>query len=155
LSGREGLGLSLPPAELASTGFRRFRGVRKVDRTRDASGHTRSDTSGRRGSLLDSNRTLALSRPVVAWSASGRCFAGVRCCAIGASGRLGGAFGRLGSASGRLGGASGHGVLTVGAVTVGGSDTVERVRSVSTGASGRPEKYPVKGDNGSIRLGCL
>jgi hypothetical protein len=29
--------------------------------------------------------------------------------------------------------------LTVAAVTVGGSDAVERVRSVSTGASGRPE----------------
>jgi hypothetical protein len=45
--------------------------------------------------------------------------------------------------------------LTVGAVTVGGSDTVERVRSVSTSASGRPKKRPVKGYNGSIRLGCL
>jgi hypothetical protein len=45
--------------------------------------------------------------------------------------------------------------LTVGAVTVGGSDAVERVRLVSTGTSGRPEKDPVKGYNGSIRLGCL
>jgi hypothetical protein len=45
--------------------------------------------------------------------------------------------------------------LTVGAVTVGGSDAVERVQSVSTGASGRPEKDPVKGYNGSIHLGCL
>jgi hypothetical protein len=45
--------------------------------------------------------------------------------------------------------------LTVGAVTVGGSDAVERVRSVSIGASGRPEKRPVKGYNDSICLGCL
>jgi hypothetical protein len=45
--------------------------------------------------------------------------------------------------------------LTVGAVTIGGSDAVERVRSFSTGASGHPEKRPVKGYNGSIRLGCL
>jgi hypothetical protein len=37
----------------------------------------------------------------------------------------------------------------------GRSDAVERVRSVSTDASGRPEKRPVKGYNGSIRLGCL
>jgi hypothetical protein len=35
------------------------------DRTRSASGHRRSDKSGRSGSLLDSNRTLALSRPVI------------------------------------------------------------------------------------------
>jgi hypothetical protein len=33
------------------------------DRTRSAFGHSRSDTFGRSGSLLDSNRTLALSRP--------------------------------------------------------------------------------------------
>jgi hypothetical protein len=45
--------------------------------------------------------------------------------------------------------------LTVGAVTVGGSDVVKRVRSVLTGASGHPEKRPVKGYNSSIRLGCL
>jgi hypothetical protein len=34
------------------------------DRMRGASGHVRSDASGRPGSLLDSNRTLALWRPV-------------------------------------------------------------------------------------------
>jgi hypothetical protein len=34
------------------------------DRTRSASGHCRSDVSGHSGSLLDSNRTLALWRPV-------------------------------------------------------------------------------------------
>jgi hypothetical protein len=34
------------------------------DRTRSTSGHCRSDTSGRLESLLDSNRTLALWRPV-------------------------------------------------------------------------------------------
>jgi hypothetical protein len=34
------------------------------DRTRNASDHCRSDASGRSGSLLDSNRTLALWRPV-------------------------------------------------------------------------------------------
>jgi hypothetical protein len=34
------------------------------DRTRSASGHCRLDASGRSGSLLDSNRTLALSHPV-------------------------------------------------------------------------------------------
>jgi hypothetical protein len=34
------------------------------DRTRSASGHYRLDASGRSGSLLDSNRTLALCRPV-------------------------------------------------------------------------------------------
>jgi hypothetical protein len=37
----------------------------------------------------------------------------------------------------------------------GRSDVVERVRLVSTGASDRPEKRPVKGYNGSICLGCL
>jgi hypothetical protein len=35
------------------------------------SDHARSDAFGRGRILLDSNRTLALSRPVVAWSASG------------------------------------------------------------------------------------
>jgi hypothetical protein len=45
--------------------------------------------------------------------------------------------------------------LTVGVVTIGGSDAVERVRSVLTGASGHPEKRAVKGYNGSIRMGCL
>jgi hypothetical protein len=35
-----------------------------VDRTHSVSGHSRSDVSGRSGSLLDSNRTLALWRPV-------------------------------------------------------------------------------------------
>jgi hypothetical protein len=69
--------------------------VRKVDRTRGASGHTRSDTSGRCGSLLDSNRTLVLSRPVIAWIVSSHCFAGARYCVIGASGQLSGASGHL------------------------------------------------------------
>jgi hypothetical protein len=45
--------------------------------------------------------------------------------------------------------------LTVGTVTVGGSDVGECVRLVSIGASGRPEKRPVKGYNNSIYLGCL
>jgi hypothetical protein len=35
------------------------------DRTRSASGHSRSDASGRSGSLLDSNQTLALWRPII------------------------------------------------------------------------------------------
>jgi hypothetical protein len=61
----------------------------------------------------------------------------VRCCAIDASGRC----------QGRV--QSWH--LTVGTVIVGGSEAVERVRSVTTGASGHPEKDPVKGYNGSIR----
>jgi hypothetical protein len=109
LSGREGLGSSLPPAELArrdsgvfdelkrlfSTtpevrkrngghrGDRTLNQTRSLhdrtrpvsvqclrvfqvdDRTRSASGHSRSDASGHSGSLLDSNRTLALSRPIV------------------------------------------------------------------------------------------
>jgi hypothetical protein len=34
------------------------------DQTRSVSGHCRPDTSGHSGSLLDSNRTLALWRPV-------------------------------------------------------------------------------------------
>jgi hypothetical protein len=41
-----------------------------------ASGHVRPDASGHDGSSLDRDQTLALSRPVVAWSASGRCIAG-------------------------------------------------------------------------------
>jgi hypothetical protein len=69
------------------SGTQRSRAWRRADRMRDAFGHTRSDASGRDGSSLDHDRTLALSRPVVAWSASGRCIA---CAgyAIGASGRL-------------------------------------------------------------------
>jgi hypothetical protein len=70
------------------SGTQKYSAWRKADRMHGASNHTRSDTSGRLGSLLDSNWTLALSRPVVVWSASGRCFVGARCCAIGASGRL-------------------------------------------------------------------
>jgi hypothetical protein len=57
------------------SGTQRSRAWRRVDRTRGVSGHTRSDTSGHDGSSLDRDRTLALSRPVVAWSASGRCVA--------------------------------------------------------------------------------
>jgi hypothetical protein len=40
------------------------RAQQSADRTRDASGHVRSDVSGRGGSLLDSNRTLGAARPV-------------------------------------------------------------------------------------------
>jgi hypothetical protein len=92
--------------------------------------------------------TVRSACPVVARGASGRCFAGARYSAIGASDRLSGA-------SGRLTGASGRWFDCWGSVTVGGSDAVERVRSVTTGASSRPEKDPVKGYNGSIYLGCL
>jgi hypothetical protein len=53
----------------------RSRAWRRANRTRGASGHTRSDVSGRDGSSLDYDRTLALSRPVVVWSASGQCAA--------------------------------------------------------------------------------
>jgi hypothetical protein len=68
-----------------------------------ASGHSRPDASGRSGSLLDSNRTLALWRPVSSparpvrygTSASGPCDQRVRSvlressrCAIGASGQF-------------------------------------------------------------------
>jgi hypothetical protein len=42
----------------------RLRVFQFVDRTHSASGHSRSDTSGHLGSLLDSNRTLALWRSV-------------------------------------------------------------------------------------------
>jgi hypothetical protein len=42
----------------------RLREFQFVDRTRGASGHGRPDASGRSGSLLDSNRTLALWRPI-------------------------------------------------------------------------------------------
>jgi hypothetical protein len=75
------------------SGAQRSSAWRRTDRTHGASSHTRSDASGRDGSSLDHDRTLALSRPVVAWSASGRCFVGVRRCAIGASGRLSSASG--------------------------------------------------------------
>jgi hypothetical protein len=111
LSGREGLGSSLPPTELARRDSDVFeelkrlfsttpeveketeangghRGDRTLDWTRSlfdqtrpvsvqrlrmflfligrdgASGHCRPDASGRSGSLLDSNRTLALWHPV-------------------------------------------------------------------------------------------
>jgi hypothetical protein len=45
---------------------RRLEGTadRKVDRTRCASGHDRPDASGRDGTLLDSNRTPSVARPV-------------------------------------------------------------------------------------------
>jgi hypothetical protein len=42
----------------------RARVFQLFDWTRGASGHSRSDASGHRGSLLDSNRTRALWRPV-------------------------------------------------------------------------------------------
>jgi hypothetical protein len=42
---------------------RRLRVFKSDDRTRSASGHCRPDASGRSGSLLDSNRMIALWRP--------------------------------------------------------------------------------------------
>jgi hypothetical protein len=44
--------------------IQRLRVFQFDDRTRSASGHYRPDASGRSGSLLDFNRTLALWRPV-------------------------------------------------------------------------------------------
>jgi hypothetical protein len=111
LSGREGLGSFLPPAELVRRDSGVFEELKRlfsttpevgketeangghrgdwtlnrtrslfdrtrpvsvqclhvfqfVDQTRSASGHCRPDTSSRSGSLLESNRTLALWRPV-------------------------------------------------------------------------------------------
>jgi hypothetical protein len=43
----------------------RGRAQRSDDRTRGASGHVRSDASGRGGSLLDSDRTPGAARPVI------------------------------------------------------------------------------------------
>jgi hypothetical protein len=43
----------------------RGRERRSDDRTRGASGHVRSDASGRDGSLLDSDRTPVRARPVI------------------------------------------------------------------------------------------
>jgi hypothetical protein len=94
--------------------------------------------------------SLSGARPVDASQA--------RCYALGASGRLGSASGRsfdrwnavstveIGRARLNL---EGH------VDGAGRSDAIERVQSGSTGASGRPKKHPVKGYNGSIRLGCL
>jgi hypothetical protein len=112
LSGREGLGSSLLPTELARRDSAVFEKLKRLfsttpevrketeangghrgdrtlnrtrslhdrtrpvsvqclrvfqfdDRTRSASGHSRSDMSGRSESLLDSNRTLALWRLVI------------------------------------------------------------------------------------------
>jgi hypothetical protein len=76
------------------SGAQRRSAWRRTNRTRGASGHTRSDASGRDGSSLDRDRMLALSRPVIAWSSSGHVVAragAVRTCA---SGRLSGASGR-------------------------------------------------------------
>jgi hypothetical protein len=111
LSGREGLGSSLSPAELARWDSDVFEELKRLfstmpevgieteahgghrgdrtldrmrslfdrtrpvsvqrlhvfqfdDRTRSASGHCRPNASGHSGSLLDSNRTVALWRPV-------------------------------------------------------------------------------------------
>jgi hypothetical protein len=50
--------------QTCSVSVQRLRVFQFVDRTRSASGHSRSDASGRSGSLLDSNQTLALWRPV-------------------------------------------------------------------------------------------
>jgi hypothetical protein len=46
------------------SGTQRGRTGRRAERTRGASGHVRSDTSGHGGSLLDSDRTLGAARPV-------------------------------------------------------------------------------------------
>jgi hypothetical protein len=46
------------------SGTQRGRAVRRADRTRGASGHMRSDASGRGESLLDSDRTPGTARPV-------------------------------------------------------------------------------------------
>jgi hypothetical protein len=46
------------------SGIQRGREQRSADRTHDASGHMRSDASGRGGSLLDSDRTPGAARPV-------------------------------------------------------------------------------------------
>jgi hypothetical protein len=96
-------------------------------------------------------RSLCGARPVMSLHAW--------CCAIGASGRCQGRvrslFRRRAVLCDRRVRSVGRRVLswrlTVGAVTVGGSDAVERIRSVTTGAFGHPEKDPVKGYNGSIR----
>jgi hypothetical protein len=53
-----------------------------------ASSHSRPDAFGRCESLLDSNRTLALWRPVRLSCASGRCFAGALLGLTSASGQL-------------------------------------------------------------------
>jgi hypothetical protein len=77
-----------------------------------ASGHDRPDASDHCGSLLDSNRTLALWRPVHLACASSRCFAGALLGLTSASGQL------RDHASGRA----------------------SRVRSISTSASGRASR---------------
>jgi hypothetical protein len=46
------------------SGTQRGRTGRRADRTRGASGHVRSDASGRGGSLLDSDRTPGATCPV-------------------------------------------------------------------------------------------
>jgi hypothetical protein len=46
------------------SGTQRGRAGRRADRTRGASGHVRSDMSGRGGSLLDSDRMPGAARPV-------------------------------------------------------------------------------------------
>jgi hypothetical protein len=53
------------------SGVQRGRAKRSDDRTRGASGHVRSDASGLNGSILECDRTRALSRPVNRFSASG------------------------------------------------------------------------------------
>jgi hypothetical protein len=45
------------------SGVQRGRAQRSADRTHDASGHVRSDASGRSGSLLDSDLTPGAVRP--------------------------------------------------------------------------------------------
>jgi hypothetical protein len=47
------------------SGVQRGREQRSDDRTRSASGHVRSDASGRDGSLLDSDRTPGEARPII------------------------------------------------------------------------------------------
>jgi hypothetical protein len=53
------------------SGIQRGRTGRRADRTRGASGHVRSDASGRGGSLLDSDRMPGAARPVKCYSVSG------------------------------------------------------------------------------------
>jgi hypothetical protein len=47
------------------SGVQRGRAKRSANRTRGASGHVRSDASGRGGSLLDSDQTPGAARPVI------------------------------------------------------------------------------------------
>jgi hypothetical protein len=54
------------------SGVQRGRAKRSDDRTRDASGHVRSNASGLDGSLLERDRMLVLSHPIKRLNASGQ-----------------------------------------------------------------------------------